>query len=259
MLASRLQQTMGLLLFSPSPRHDLRRTPSLIHGAVRSSAQSRIRDYETKGFVALPNRSELRGTMNMSVLKLHSNPALASVEFRGAMRHLAGGVSVITVGRDKDISGMTVTSVSSLSIEPPTLIVSVNRGSSSWLLLRRHGAFGVNLLNADQLDVAERFAGKGGVKGADRFAGAGIEGGAIRCAPPGGRAGGDRLRGRGCIRTAFACHRDRTGAGCSHVGAQPAPWCTGRANTSCWTGMRTPASWPKSVCRSPAHFGNIDQ
>jgi flavin reductase (DIM6/NTAB) family NADH-FMN oxidoreductase RutF len=110
--------------------------------------------------------------MNMSVLKLHSNPALASVEFRGATRHLAGGVSVITVGRDKDISGMTVTSVSSLSIEPPTLIVSVNRGSSSWPLLRRHGAFGVNLLNADQLDVAERFAGKGGVKGADRFAGA---------------------------------------------------------------------------------------
>jgi flavin reductase (DIM6/NTAB) family NADH-FMN oxidoreductase RutF len=110
--------------------------------------------------------------MNMTVLKLHNDPVSQSVEFRGAMRLLAGGVSVITVGRDKDISGMTVTSVSSLSIEPPTLIVSVNRGSSSWPLLRCHGAFGVNLLNADQLDVAERFAGKGGIRGVDRFAGA---------------------------------------------------------------------------------------
>jgi flavin reductase (DIM6/NTAB) family NADH-FMN oxidoreductase RutF len=108
--------------------------------------------------------------MNMTVLKLHNDHASPSAEFRGAMRHLAGGVSVITVGRDKDISGMTVTSVSSLSIEPATLIVSVNRESSSWPLLRRHGAFGVNVLNADQLDLAERFAGKGGVEGSDRFA-----------------------------------------------------------------------------------------
>ena len=108
----------------------------------------------------------------MTVLKLHNDHASPSAQFRGAMRHLAGGVSLITVGRDKDISGMTVTSVSSLSIEPATLIVSVNRESSSWPLLRRHGAFGVNILNADQLDLAERFAGKGGVKGADRFAGA---------------------------------------------------------------------------------------
>jgi flavin reductase (DIM6/NTAB) family NADH-FMN oxidoreductase RutF len=88
------------------------------------------------------------------------------------MRHLAGGVSVITVGRGMDITGMTVTSVSSLSVEPPTLIVSINRESSSWLLLKRYGAFGVNILTADQLDIAERFAGKGGVKGADRFTGA---------------------------------------------------------------------------------------
>jgi flavin reductase (DIM6/NTAB) family NADH-FMN oxidoreductase RutF len=67
---------------------------------------------------------------------------------------------------------MTVTSVSSLSVDPPTLIVSINRGSSSWPLLKRHGVFGVNILTADQLDIAERFTGKDGLKGADRFAGA---------------------------------------------------------------------------------------
>jgi flavin reductase (DIM6/NTAB) family NADH-FMN oxidoreductase RutF len=62
--------------------------------------------------------------------------------------------------------------VSSLSVDPPTLIVSINRQSSSWPLLKRHGFFGVNILTADQLDVAERFTGKDGLKGADRFAGA---------------------------------------------------------------------------------------
>ena len=93
-------------------------------------------------------------------------------DFRGAMRHLTGGVSVITAGRGQDISGMTVTSVTSLSVDPPTLIVSVNREASSWPLLKRHGFFGVNILASDQLDVAERFAGKGGLKGAERFAGA---------------------------------------------------------------------------------------
>jgi len=97
---------------------------------------------------------------------------IAPDEFRGAMRHLTGGVSVITVGQGKDITGMTVTSVSSLSVDPPTLIVSINRESSSWPVLKRHGFFGVNILAANQLDVAERFTGKGGLKGADRFAGA---------------------------------------------------------------------------------------
>jgi flavin reductase (DIM6/NTAB) family NADH-FMN oxidoreductase RutF len=93
-------------------------------------------------------------------------------DFRGAMRHLVGGVSVITAGRGDDVTGMTVTSVSSLSLDPPTLIVSVNRASSTWPLIERHGAFGVNILTADQLDIAERFAGTNGLKGRERFAGA---------------------------------------------------------------------------------------
>jgi len=97
---------------------------------------------------------------------------VSSGDFRGAMRHLVGAVSVITAGRGDDISGMTVTSVSSLSMDPPSLIVSVNRASSTWPLLQRYGHFGINILNADQIDIAERFSGKDGLKGAERFAGA---------------------------------------------------------------------------------------
>ena len=110
--------------------------------------------------------------MNSAVRNIKIDRDVASNDFRAAMRRLAGGVSVITAGRGKDISGMTVTSLSSLSVDPPSLIVGVNRAASSWPLLKRYGFFGVNILNADQLDIAERFTGKDGSKGADRFTGA---------------------------------------------------------------------------------------
>src|ERR1700736_1708282 len=110
--------------------------------------------------------------MNSVVRHIAIAREVTSTDFRGAMRQLTGGVSVLTAGRGKEISGMTVTSVSSPSIEPATLIVSINREASSWPLVKRHGVFGVNILTSDQLDVAERFTGKGGLKGAARFAGA---------------------------------------------------------------------------------------
>jgi flavin reductase (DIM6/NTAB) family NADH-FMN oxidoreductase RutF len=110
--------------------------------------------------------------MNSIVRNFPGHRTVSADDFRGAMRQLTGGVSIITAGRGSDISGMTVSSVASLSVDPPTLIVSINRAASSWPLLKRHGCFGVNILTADQIDIAERFAGKGGLKGADRFAGA---------------------------------------------------------------------------------------
>lgn len=97
---------------------------------------------------------------------------VSSADFRSAMRHLVGAVSVITVGRGDDVTGMTVTSMSSLALDPPSLIVSVNRSASSWPLLRKYGFFAVNILSAEQRDIAERFSGKGGLKGVERFAGA---------------------------------------------------------------------------------------
>jgi flavin reductase (DIM6/NTAB) family NADH-FMN oxidoreductase RutF len=97
---------------------------------------------------------------------------IAPADFRAAMRQLPGGVSVITAGAGGDVSGMTVTSLSALSADPSSLIVSINRASSSWPLLKRHRFFGVNILSADQVDIAERFTGRDGLKGAERFAGA---------------------------------------------------------------------------------------
>jgi flavin reductase (DIM6/NTAB) family NADH-FMN oxidoreductase RutF len=110
--------------------------------------------------------------MNSVVRAVSIEAEVTASDFRNAMRQLTGGVSVITAGKGRDISGMTVTSVSSLSVDPPSLIVSLNRESSSWPLVKRYGFFGVNILTSDQVDIAERFTGKGGLKGADRFTGA---------------------------------------------------------------------------------------
>ncbi|MFX8016041.1 flavin reductase family protein, partial [Acinetobacter baumannii] len=76
--------------------------------------------------------------MNVVPRDIMTETAVSSADFRGAMRHLTGGVSIITAGRGKDITGMTVTSVTSLSVDPPTLLVSINRDASSFPLIRRH-------------------------------------------------------------------------------------------------------------------------
>lgn len=91
-------------------------------------------------------------------------------DFRTALRHLAGGVSVITAGRGEDRTGLTVTSLSSLSAEPPTVMFGLNLSSSTYPALARHRSFGVNFLSAAQKQVADRFAGRGGEKGPERYA-----------------------------------------------------------------------------------------
>jgi flavin reductase (DIM6/NTAB) family NADH-FMN oxidoreductase RutF len=91
-------------------------------------------------------------------------------DFRGAMRRLASGVCVITTGEGSDRTGLTATSVTSLSLDPPALLVCINKASSALPRLRAHGAFGVNLLGPRHRAVAERFA--GAARGAARYAGA---------------------------------------------------------------------------------------
>jgi flavin reductase (DIM6/NTAB) family NADH-FMN oxidoreductase RutF len=52
------------------------------------------------------------------------------------------------------------------------MIVNINRSSSTWPVIARHGHFCVNILAEEHLAIAERFAGKGGLKGAARYEGA---------------------------------------------------------------------------------------
>jgi flavin reductase (DIM6/NTAB) family NADH-FMN oxidoreductase RutF len=91
--------------------------------------------------------------------------------FRAAMRNLAGGVTVVSTGQGNARAGLTATSVSSLSIDPPSLLVCIGRASTTLSALAANRAFGVNVLAAHHREVAERFSGRGGVCGAQRYAG----------------------------------------------------------------------------------------
>ena len=97
-------------------------------------------------------------------------PVPEPAAYRMAMRHFAGNVSVITVGDGDRRSGLVETSTVSLSMEPPLMLVCVNRSSSSRPLFEDFGHFGVNSLAPHHQPIAERFTGQGGIKGVDRFA-----------------------------------------------------------------------------------------
>lgn len=94
------------------------------------------------------------------------------VGFRLAMRELASGVALVTAGRGEQRTGCTATSLCSLSLDPPSLIVCIARTSTTLAAVRDSRAFGVNILAAAHEPLADRFAGRTGVHGASRFLGA---------------------------------------------------------------------------------------
>jgi flavin reductase (DIM6/NTAB) family NADH-FMN oxidoreductase RutF len=91
--------------------------------------------------------------------------------YRALMRHQAGAVTVIAAGPNGARSGLTATAFSSLSDDPPTILACVNQKSSVHGIIERVKAFSVNILASDQQEIAESFAGRGGRRGEERFAG----------------------------------------------------------------------------------------
>ena len=88
------------------------------------------------------------------------------------MRALSSGVAIVACGDEARRTGCTVTALASLSLTPPTLIVSLARTSSTFAAIRESGAFSVNLLAARHEELAHRFSGRGGLHGVRRFEGA---------------------------------------------------------------------------------------
>ncbi|WP_118183872.1 flavin reductase family protein [Paraburkholderia phosphatilytica] len=86
--------------------------------------------------------------------------------FKNAMARFTNGVTAVTTADNGAPAGLIATSVCSLSADPPTVIVCVNKHASSHDAILRSRFFAVNLLAADQKDVAQRFA---SAKGAARF------------------------------------------------------------------------------------------
>jgi flavin reductase (DIM6/NTAB) family NADH-FMN oxidoreductase RutF len=93
-----------------------------------------------------------------------------SDEFKQAMRHLAGGVTIIATEHEGCRAGFAAMAVCSVSADPPTLLVCINSGASAHDSIRASGRFSVNLLASGQNGIARCFSGETGLKGEERFA-----------------------------------------------------------------------------------------
>lgn len=89
--------------------------------------------------------------------------------FLAQMRRIPGSVAIVAGSTGDDRGGLVVTAWSSLSADPPMVLVCVNRSASAHDLIVRAGAFGLSVLPADADDVVGHFSGQGGLTGADRF------------------------------------------------------------------------------------------
>jgi flavin reductase (DIM6/NTAB) family NADH-FMN oxidoreductase RutF len=81
-------------------------------------------------------------------------------EYREVVGHFASGVTVITTAVGDERFGTTASAVTSLSAEPPMLLVCLNRESSTGQAIDRSGYFVVNILTEEQQHLAGHFATK---------------------------------------------------------------------------------------------------
>lgn len=81
--------------------------------------------------------------------------------FRLAMRQLVSGVTVVATDVDGVPSAMTATSVTSVSLEPPTVLVCLDHGSRTCAAVRARGRFSVSILSARQTATALRLGRRG--------------------------------------------------------------------------------------------------
>ncbi|MDQ6823644.1 MAG: flavin reductase family protein [Candidatus Eremiobacteraeota bacterium] len=84
----------------------------------------------------------------------------AADDFKAVMRHYPTGVTVVTSMKDGQPRGVTVNAFCSVSADPPTVLICINREARSYLYISTSKIFCVNVLAADQIDLAERFSGK---------------------------------------------------------------------------------------------------
>ena len=108
--------------------------------------------------------------MNLSATESrqgHPSVTIDSAHFRDVAGYFASGVTVITTISGTGPAGTTASAVTSLSMEPPMMLMCLNQSSSTHDQVLESGIFAVNILARNQGDTAMAFA----RKGADKFSG----------------------------------------------------------------------------------------
>jgi flavin reductase len=98
-----------------------------------------------------------------------SPQAFSSADFRRALGAFATGVTVITTHGPGEQYGMTANAFSSVSLDPPLVLVCVKSGTAGSESIARNGVFAVNVLGADQEALSRYFASKDRPRGEAAF------------------------------------------------------------------------------------------
>ncbi|OZI74621.1 styrene monooxygenase NADH-dependent flavin reductase subunit StyB [Bordetella genomosp. 12] len=82
-------------------------------------------------------------------------------QFRQAVSQFATGIAVVSVQAENtaEVHGMTINSFTSVSLDPPTVLISLKSGRTHGLI-RNHLRFGVSVLHDEQVGLSALFSGK---------------------------------------------------------------------------------------------------
>ncbi len=84
--------------------------------------------------------------------------AISKEEFRRIMGQFATGVTLVTSRHGDHLHAMTANSFTSVSLEPLQVLVCVDKSNNTYEILRKSGAFAVNILGEEQVHLSRRFA-----------------------------------------------------------------------------------------------------
>jgi flavin reductase (DIM6/NTAB) family NADH-FMN oxidoreductase RutF len=106
--------------------------------------------------------------MSLSDLSLKAQPPnFSQPEFRVALGMFATGVTIVTARTaEGELVGLTANSFNSVSLDPPLVLWSLSRAAASLPAFSTGSHYAINILAADQQELAKRFA----TKDVDRFA-----------------------------------------------------------------------------------------
>ena len=103
---------------------------------------------------------------------MQAEPTITHEVFRRVMGHFVTGVTVVTALDGDQPAGITVNALSSVSLEPPLVVIALDRRRFLTPIVRAAGRYGVNILSEDQRELSDCFAGAPVIPDRGAFCGA---------------------------------------------------------------------------------------
>lgn len=105
--------------------------------------------------------AQLQSRLSHTIDLIDTYQNIEIARFKQSMRHIASPVGVVTTHQGDLRHGLTATAICSVSMEPPSMLVCVNRNASAEQIIARSGSFAINMLTDEQHGIARLFSTSG--------------------------------------------------------------------------------------------------